>query len=43
MVIETWVLELEVGEVEEETSVEEKYGPVPLYKGCEYRTPPPGT
>ena len=42
MVIETWVLELEVGKGEEEASVEEKGGSVPLYKGCEYRTPPHG-
>ena len=42
MAIETWVLELEVVKAEEEASVEERDGYAPLYKGCEYRTPPPG-
>ena len=41
MAIETWVLELEVARVEEEASVKEKDGSVPLYKGREYRTSPP--
>ena len=37
MVIETRVLELEVGKAEEGASAEEKGGYVPLYKGCEYQ------
>ena len=40
--IKTWVLELEVGKVEEEAGVGEKAGSVPLYKGGEYLTPPHG-
>ena len=40
--IKTWVLELEVGKVEEEAGVEEKDGYVPLYKGGEYQMPPRG-
>ena len=40
--IKIWVLELEVGKVEEEAGVEEKDGFVPLYKGDEYQTPPHG-
>ena len=35
------MLELEVVRVEEEASVERKGRSVPLYKGREYRTPPP--
>ena len=42
-VIETWVLELEVVRVEEEASMEKEDESVPLYKGREYLTPPPGT
>ena len=42
MAIETRVLELEVARVEEEASVKEKDGSVPLYKDHEYRTSPPG-
>ena len=34
--IESWVLEPEVGKVEEEVGVGEKDGSVPLYKGDEY-------
>ena len=36
------MLELKVVRVEEEASMEKKDGSVPLYKGREYRTPPPG-
>ena len=36
------VLELGVARVQEEASVKEKDGSVPLYKGCEYQTSPPG-
>ena len=39
---ETRVLELGGVRVEEEASMKEKDGSVPLYKGCEYQTPPPG-
>ena len=39
---ETRVLELGVAGVEEEASVEEKDGSVPLYKGCKYQTSPLG-
>ena len=42
MATETWVLELGGVRVEEEASVKEKDGSVPLYKGCEYQTSPPG-
>ena len=35
--VETWVLEFEVGKVEEEVGIKEKDGFVPLYKGDEYR------
>ena len=35
------MLELGFAGVEEEASVEEKDGSVPLYKGCEYETSPP--
>ena len=38
----TRVLELGGVRVEEEASVKEKDGSVPLYKGHEYRTSPPG-
>ena len=37
---EAWELELGVAGVEEEASVEEKDGSVPLYKGCKYQTSP---
>ena len=42
MATETRVLELEVARVEVEASVKEKDGSVPLCKGCEYQTSPPG-
>ena len=42
MAIGTRGLELEVARVEEEASVKEKDGSVPLYKGCEYQTSPLG-
>ena len=42
MAIETRVLDLEIASVEEEASMKEKDGSVPLYKGHEYRTSPPG-
>ena len=42
MATETRVLELEVARVQEEASVKEEDGYVPLYKGREYRTSPPG-
>mgnify|MGYP005818306877 CR=1 FL=1 len=35
-------MELGVARVEEEASVKEKDGSVPLYKGHKYRTSPPG-
>ena len=35
------MLELGVARVEEEASVKEKDGSVPLYKGCEYQTSSP--
>ena len=38
MATETRVLELGVAGVEEEASVEEKDGSLPLYKGCNYET-----
>ena len=42
MAPETWLLELGGVRVEGEASVKEKDGSVPLYKGCEYQTSPPG-